>query len=122
MDAANWPQELARRQRVNRTSNWITLFANAVGALLAELYFVLGSVPQGVDTNTGGLSFAWVLLIVGLLVLGAHWGNRREKPLHEWYLSPEPPTAPPSLVVQRKALRAPLEATLISVAMWTLAG
>ncbi len=122
MNVMNWSQELARRQRVNRTSNWITLFANAVGALLAEFYFVLGGAHQMVNANTGGLSFAWVLLIVGLLVLGAHWGNRREKPLHEWYLSPEPPTAPPSLVVQRKALRAPLEATLISLAMWTLAG
>jgi class 3 adenylate cyclase len=122
MNTVNWPQELARRQRVNRTSNWITLFANAVGAILAEFYFVLGGAHQMVNANTGGVSFAWILLIVGLLVLGANLGNRREKPLRQWYLSAEPPTAPPSPEVQRQALRAPLEATLISGAMWTLAG
>lgn len=122
MNDADWSQELARRRRVNNRSNWAALFANGVGGVLAQLYFVLGGAQQIINTEPQNVSYVWILLVAVLLVLGAHWGKKREKPLLRWYLSPEPSTELPTPKVQHIVLSGPLEATRISLAMWTIAG
>ncbi len=121
----DWRAELARRKGVKRRSLWASLIANAIGAILAQLYFVLGDLNFSVDTSEGdwiGMYFGVGILAL-FLALGAYLGSRGEAKLVGWYLASEhfnETTVPPD--VQRIALNQPISSTLISFAMWLGAG
>jgi class 3 adenylate cyclase len=116
--------EATRRRRVNRRSDWVTLAANAVGAVLSQMYFVVSGKMEFSGSTEASI---WVLLISGgglvaLLVLGANVGRRRYAPLYTWYLHPRRHPKPPTPEMQRLALNIPANAALTSLAMWGLAG
>ncbi|MBN2394581.1 MAG: adenylate/guanylate cyclase domain-containing protein, partial [Anaerolineae bacterium] len=97
---------------------------------MISIYFALtnaGNVaPQttAIDPPANFNLLFTVLLPTLLLIAGARWGNRRSKLLSDWYLgqSLEHPDQPPPPHVRTLALNQPVETSLISMAMWVLAG
>jgi class 3 adenylate cyclase len=102
------------------------IIANAVGAFLAQLYFVVnGSITQE-PSDAGGPTFILIsaVAVAALLMLGRLLGARGEKALRTWYLntaSLDDPDDVPA-IVQQQALNTPISSALVSMAMWVLAG
>ena len=106
------------------------LIANACGVVLISIYFALTNIgyaaPQTTEiTPSVNLGLLITMLLPALLLIaGAIWGNRRSKLLTDWYLhqSLEHPDQLPPPHVRALALNQPAETSLISMAMWFLAG
>ncbi len=120
MDAEILTREKRRRKRVSQKITLIILGANLAGAFSAVLFFSLAGYVR--DTSSVGQSFAGTgNLIILLIVIGFMLGNLSFKPLDRWYERPET-DLPLTPQVQRLALNNSLHSTLISFAMWMIAG
>jgi adenylate cyclase len=122
----NWTEERERRKRVRRHSDFATLGANAIGAILAQLYFIInGSFESSPDIPAAIRNRFMIVTVIGiaaLLLLGKTLGDKHDRPLKDWYLSPRSRQEPPSKKVQRDILNGPLHTAMMSLAMWVLAG
>jgi adenylate cyclase len=122
----NWTAERERRKRVRRHSDFATLGANAIGAILAQLYFIInGSFEPSPDIPAAIRNRFMIVTVIGiaaLLVLGKTLGDKHDRPLKDWYLSPRSLHEPPSDKIQRDILNGPLHTAMMSWAMWVLAG
>jgi class 3 adenylate cyclase len=118
-------EELARRRRRHRNSEFSVILANGLGAILAQLYFVLRgdlALPgAGTPLASTPILVASGVGVALLLVIGRALGTRREKQLMAWYMAEgaHPRVPPPS--VQRAALNSPINSALISLGMWLIA-
>lgn len=124
------PEELARRRRRHRRSEFSVILANGLGALLAQLYFIVrgditlpaepgaGATSPGLETPILVVSAVGVAL---LLILGRVLGNKQEKQMMAWYMAEgERPRIPPT-PARRAALNSPVNSALISLGMWLIA-
>lgn len=122
----DWEEELARRQRVRLYSDLTTLGANAIGGLLAQLFFVLngslGATSEIPPSVRNRVLIVVIAIIAGLLALGKTLGDKRDRAVKNWYLNPRSRHVSPSEKIQKDILNGPIHTAMMSWAMWFLAG
>ncbi len=111
--------EHARRKRVRRRTDLVTVLANTLGAILASFFFTIrgSAFFSTITMNSPFLQSLLFLLLPAALIIGGQIGTRMERPMWQWYLQGRP-TAAPSRKVQQLALNVPLRTAAISFAMW----
>jgi class 3 adenylate cyclase len=121
-----WEKEKERRKRVHLHSDLATLGANAIGGILAQIFFLIsGSFVPTPELPPAIWNRAMVVvipIIAGLLALGKTLGERSDRAMKAWYLDPRSEPMPPSEKIQRDILNGPMRTALMSWMMWLLAG
>ena len=122
----DWDKEHERRRRVRFYSDLAVLGANAIGGILAQLYFVIngsvGSISDIPPTIRNQIIIVTIIAIAVLLALGKILGDKWDREVKNWYLDPKSMHEPPSEKVQRNILNNPMHTALMSWGMWVLAG
>ncbi len=119
-------QERERRRRLQRRLDIATLLANAVGAVLVIIFFVLTSFstePTDVELSPWFL-YLQIFFLAIPFVVGDYLGKRLDAKLRAWYHKGQMPSAAGEVPqeVQRTALHYPAQTALITLFMWLTAG